>query len=69
MLNGKNWWTHSHNVEFEHKEDYNERLDHAIESVWNDRFHSSIEETGLNYFRDAVRQVIAIVNAYPETSE
>lgn len=69
MLNGKNWWTHSQNVEFEHKENYNERLDHAIEKVWNDWFHSDGEETDLDHFRDAVRKVIAIVNASPRISE
>jgi hypothetical protein len=63
MLNGKNWWTQSHGVEFEHKEDYNDRLDHAIQRVWDDWFHADVQETGLDHFRDAVKQVISIVNS------
>ncbi len=63
MLNGKNWWTHDHNVEFEYKNDFNDRLEKAIEQVWNDWYSSDMEVSGLDHFKDAVKQIMSIVNS------
>jgi hypothetical protein len=65
MLNGRNWWTHP-NVEFEYQEDFERKLDEAIESAWNEESHLSDDGDpcifGLNQFTLAVKSVLNKMN-------
>lgn len=65
MLNGRNWWTNQ-NVEFQYQEDFERKLDEAIESAWNEESHLSDDGDtcifGLNQFTLAVKSVLNKMN-------
>jgi hypothetical protein len=65
MLNGRNWWAHP-NVEFEYQEDFERKLNDAIESTWNEESHLSDDDDqcifGLNQFTLAVKSVLNKMN-------
>jgi len=69
MLNGRNWWTNS-DVSFEYKENFEERLDMAIDRVWKEDIDDGDPCVfGLSHFRDGVKSVLKIINFPPQETK